>query len=576
MVSAAELSRSIYCSRCTTPPPPPLPTSSPSLSALKYSRGRFGDQCGNILCLLIFTAQGTKKRTQFCPKVSQRTFHVDDPPEATPVPKVVAHKNVRNRSPEEENQMPASKRLRHTGLTGEIDALALKDLRGASGDYLSRCPLQEISACTPQRPLDIRATPLSMDSAPVLSLSLCHNSPMECKHESPLAKCDEGSPPRRQEFLTPSNPSACAPLSLKFSSPRERSGTILEFLSEKGQVTPANHEGSETERAMGTITPLTSVTRRIVSPEVPFTSGYASGANSSCEESPHEAISELSIEDNSDLDRSEKLTRTGDFADKSQNCIRPTTNKADTTGSSGFNESHCDNWLSEDPGENTGKIQTPNKAKIEISDEIMQTVDLLRRRESGVSFLPPSPYVADRNAHLEDIAVDVAKEPGLLSPFGLPSKVGHAITRERSTTIEFEDKENVRDIKVEQAVDKNFAACEVFRGTVEPHKAHTVEEGNSNRTRDSHMDISLPVTSNSSMDVTFKSSASSKGTPGPMEVSHQWHHTSAPLMRTPFRTPKSCRRGNRPPSSPPKNRILGTPDYLAPEILLGNDHSKFK
>ena len=104
--------------------------------------------------------------------------------------------------------MPASKRLRHTGLTGEIDALTLKDLQGTSGDDLSRCPLQEISACTPQRPLDIRATPLSMDSAPVLSLSLSHNSPMECKYESPLAKRDEGSPTRRQEFLTPSNPSA--------------------------------------------------------------------------------------------------------------------------------------------------------------------------------------------------------------------------------------------------------------------------------------------------------------------------------------------------------------------------------
>ena len=90
-------------------------------------------------------------------------------------------------------------------------------------------------------------------------------------------------------------------------------------MSEKGQVTPSNQEGSETERGMGTLTPLTPVTRTIVSPEMPFTSGYASGVNSSCEESPHEAISELSIEDNSDLDRSEKLTSIGDFADKSQN-----------------------------------------------------------------------------------------------------------------------------------------------------------------------------------------------------------------------------------------------------------------
>ena len=65
------------------------------------------------VCLLIFAAQSTKKRTQFCPKVSQRTFHEDDPPEIPFVPKVMAHKNIRNGSPEEENQMPASKRPRH-------------------------------------------------------------------------------------------------------------------------------------------------------------------------------------------------------------------------------------------------------------------------------------------------------------------------------------------------------------------------------------------------------------------------------------------------------------------------------
>jgi len=548
------------------------------------SNRQIWDKHGNILCLLIFAAKGTKKRTQFCPKVSQRTFHVDDPPETPLVPKVMAHKNIRNRSPEEENQMPASKRPRHTGLTSEIDTLTLKDLRGASADYSSRCPLQEISTCTPQRPLNMGAASLPIDSvssyAPVLSLSVRHNSPMECKYESPLAKSNEGSPPRRQEFLTPSNPSACAPLSLKFASARERSGTILEFLSEKGQVTPAKHEGSETGRAMSTLTPLTSVTRRIVSPEVPFTSGYASGTNSSCEEeseidreSPDKAMSELSIEENNDLDRS--LTHTCDFADRILNCARPTTDNADTTASSGFNESHCDNWVSQDPGEMKEKIQTPNKAKIEISDEIMQTVGLLRR-ESGVTLLPPSPSVVDKNAHLEDITTDAAKEAGLLSPFGLPSKVGHAIPRERSMTIEFEDKENVREIKVEQAVDKNFAGDEVFVNGPSSDQEHTVEEWKSNRTPDSHMDTSLPIASNSPMDVTFKSSASSKGTPGPMEVSHQWQHTSAPLMRTPFRTPKSCRRGNRPPSSPPKNRILGTPDYLAPEILLGDEHSKLK
>ena len=510
--------------------------------------------------------------------------------------------------------MPASKRPRHTGLTSEIDALTLKELRGASGDDSSRCPLQEISACTPQRPTEKTASSLLIDSvpsyAPVLSLSFSHNSPMECKYGSPLARSDEASPPRKQEFLTPPNPSACAPLGLQFSSPRERSGTILELLSEKGQVTPAKHESSQTGRAMSNLTPLTSVTRRIVSPEVPFTSGYVSGTNSSYEEeseidreSPIKAISELSIDENSDVDRNEKLTHAGDLADTIHNCFRPTTDKADTTGSSGFDESPCNNWLSQDPGEKKEKIQTPSKAKIEISDEIMQTVGLLRRRESGVSLLPPSPNVLDKNAHFEDIPVDVQKDVRSISPFGLPSNVGHAIPRERSTTIEFEANENVREIKVEQEVDKNFDGDEVFHGTVEVFEAvndpssvdsstrprsqtipfengsdqgHTDQEGHSSRTRDSHMDISLPVASNSPMDVTFKSCASSKGTPGPMEVSNQWQHTSAPLMRTPFRTPKSCRRGNRAPSSPPKNRILGTPDYLAPEILLGNEHSKLK
>lgn len=504
--------------------------------------------------------------------------------------------------------MPASKRLRHTGLTSEIDTLTLKDLRGAAGNDSSRCPLQQINSCTPQRPSEKTASSLLMDSVssytPVLSLSFSHNSPMECKYASPLAKSDEGSPPCRQEILTPPNPSACTPLGLKFSSPRGRSGTILDFLSDKGQVTPANHESSETARAISALTPLTSVTRRIVSPEVPFTSGYASGTNSSCEEvseidreSPNKEFSELSIEEKSDPDQDEKLTRTCDFAGKSHNCVRLATDKADTTGSSGFNESPCENFLSRDLGENKAN-QTPSKTKIEISDEIMQTVGLLRRRESGVSLLPPSPNVADKNTHCEDITADVQKDIRSISPFDLPSKVGHAIPRERSKTIEFEDKENVREINIEQAVDKNFDGSEVFREAVDENPSsvdsstrprsltipfengsdqeHTAEERHSNRTRDSHMDISLPVSSNSPMDVTFKSCASSRGTPGPMEVSHQWQHTSAPLMRTPFRTPKSCRRGNRPPSSPPKNRILGTPDYLAPEILLGNEHSKLK
>lgn len=567
-----------------------------------------------VMAFLVFlSVQGTKKRTQFCPKVSQRTFHIDDPPETPLVSNVMAHKNIRNRSPEEENQMPASKRPRHTGLTSEIDALILKDLRGASADDSSRCPLQEINACTPQRSFEKRAVSLSTDcvpsNTPVSSLPFSHKSPMECKYESPLAKSEERSPPQGQEFLTPPNPSSCAPLVLKFSSPRERAGTILEFLNEKGQVTPANDEGSEGGRSISTVTP---VTRRIISPEVPFTSGYVSGTNSSCEEdsdldheSPEKAIGELSIEDNCDLESSELVE------DRISNGNTQTAERADTTGSSGFNESPCNNSPSQDSLMKEGNIvdnQTPSKSKIEISDEIMKTAgenrssSFSRRRESGVSLLPPSPNVFDKNAHLEDIPVDEAEnDKRLLSPFGLPSKVGHATPRERSMTIEFEGKENMGEINIEQTVGNNFGGGEVFRVASEPFQAvtdhssvdstsrprcltipfenssdheHSDEEVSSHRTRDSHMDVSLPIISDSPMDVTFKSCASSKGTPGPMEVSHQWHHTSAPLMRTPFRTPKSCRRGNRPPSSPPKNRILGTPDYLAPEILLGNEHSK--
>lgn len=43
--------------------------------------------------------------------------------------------------------------------------------------------------------------------------------------------------------------------------------------------------------------------------------------------------------------------------------------------------------------------------------------------------------------------------------------------------------------------------------------------------------------------------------------------------QTPFRTPKSIRRGPVPAEGAP---ILGTPDYLAPELLLGKPHGKEK
>jgi len=42
--------------------------------------------------------------------------------------------------------------------------------------------------------------------------------------------------------------------------------------------------------------------------------------------------------------------------------------------------------------------------------------------------------------------------------------------------------------------------------------------------------------------------------------------------QTPFRTPKSCIRGKATPAQ--KRKILGTPDYLSPEILLGQEYNE--
>lgn len=544
----------------------------------------------SFLHMSVCTGQAVKKRTQFCPKISQKTFNINDPPGTPLVADLMLHKNVRNRSPDEENQLPASKRLRQTGLTREIDALTLKEIRRSSENESPRGPLQEV--CTHQRPLVKGA-----DIIPENSL-VRDKSPLECKCES------EGkTASREQEIITTPNPSSCAPLVLKFSSPRERAGTMMEFLKEKGQVTP-NNECLEKERAMSTFTPLASMTRRITSPGKPSTSGYDSETSSSCEESneqyhryPNEAV-------NSDLEKTDKesrVIRTLELAgNRVNNFGSRTSQRADTSGSSGFNSSGS-------PCVREGEFtvnQTPDKLEIEITDEILPTVGndknkSLSRRESGIAVLPPSPDVSDRNAD-NSSADEVENEKFSSHPVSFTAEIDKSSSEscpshplERSLTIDFENKQNVRRVNLKPSEDDYLNRGEVFHGDSEVESSsrsrcmtipfensdqeHEEEEKSVTQAPGSHMDISLPVTitSESPMDVTFPSSSSLKSTPGPMEVSNQWHHTSAPLIRTPFRTPKSCRRGKRPTSSPPKNRILGTPDYLAPEILLGNEHSKF-
>ncbi|KAK2568256.1 Serine/threonine-protein kinase greatwall [Acropora cervicornis] len=482
---------------------------------------------------------GTKKRTQFCSKVSQRTFNVSDPPET---PLVSTQKNVRNRSPEEENALPECKRARHSGLTSEIDALSLKLLSTDAG--APREPLREISTCTPQRPVEKRTIALSFHSqsnAPVASSPFSPDkSPME--YESPVLNQEKPTSPDR-EFLTPPNPSDCPSLTLRFDSPRARTGTIMEYLKGKEQSIPANRgNGCKPE---GAVSNAPSLTRRLMNQEIPFTSGY---------------VSETTSEDESDIERESPagIVKSGTRVFNSPVLKNE---KLHTSGSSGFNETSPHNLI----GAHVAPvfrgvseiISTPIKPI--VPDEVMKTASENRgrlsfseRRESGVALLPPSPKVGATTG-----------------------------SRDRCYTIEFEDQQNVNDVDFgHEASDGNCSDHEVLFTRPRNNSiafqdvqdnAEQLEKGPSKMAQEFRMDVNSPVgTTESPMEVTFKSRASSKGTPVHMDVSQQWHHISAPLMRTPFRTPKSCRRGKW--CSPPKNRILGTPDYLAPEILLGHDH----
>ena len=373
----------------------------------------------------VFAGQSMKKRTYFCPKISERTFNVGDPPETPLVSDSAGHKNVTNRSPEEDNVLPGSKRFLHSGLAAEIDALSLVEI----GRKTVRDPLEEVFVA-PSQVSDEKSASAILVTPPFSAQVF----PMEHQYGSPVTDSDKASPQVAHEFLTPSSPPFST--NIKFSSARERSGTITEFLKEKGHDTPESNDCSKREQVMNTLTPVTSVARRILSSEEPFSSGYVSGTNS-------ETGSEFGLE------------------------------------SPVFEEVPDGNFNKLDGNSNCPRLFQGRKL------------------------------------------------------------VDHS--RPRCLTISFEN---------------------------DSEKENTFQEGYSKSAKHGGMDINSPLMADSSMDVTFKSQASSKGTPGVMELS------PAPIMRTSFQSPKSCRRGNHSHVSPPRNRILGTPDYLAPEILLGHEHSK--
>uniref|UniRef100_A0A8B9HK33 Serine/threonine-protein kinase greatwall n=1 Tax=Astyanax mexicanus TaxID=7994 RepID=A0A8B9HK33_ASTMX len=93
----------------------------------------------------------------------------------------------------------------------------------------------------------------------------------------------------------------------------------------------------------------------------------------------------------------------------------------------------------------------------------------------------------------------------------------------------------------------------------------------------------LSIASTDAMDTSTSASASFYSAPNAMtpvqkkrpSLNSSLYQTPQPMVlsHTPYRTPKSVRRGPEPVVGAP---ILGTPDYLAPELLLGKQHGKRK
>uniref|UniRef100_A0A6I8PLG4 Serine/threonine-protein kinase greatwall n=1 Tax=Ornithorhynchus anatinus TaxID=9258 RepID=A0A6I8PLG4_ORNAN len=82
----------------------------------------------------------------------------------------------------------------------------------------------------------------------------------------------------------------------------------------------------------------------------------------------------------------------------------------------------------------------------------------------------------------------------------------------------------------------------------------------------------ISMTSLEGMDISSVCSGSYPMTITPAQKGRSYKMNETPLQAkagTPYRTPKSVRRGAAPLED---GRILGTPDYLAPELLLGQTH----
>lgn len=83
--------------------------------------------------------------------------------------------------------------------------------------------------------------------------------------------------------------------------------------------------------------------------------------------------------------------------------------------------------------------------------------------------------------------------------------------------------------------------------------------------------FNLPSSDNRFPKSDIKDSVIDVTSPIPSSVPRIVDKTPKNAAKTPFRTPKSVRRGMEPVSLS-NERVLGTPDYLAPELLLVKRH----